>query len=177
MTTAIESYRNLAAHNRTMNQRLYSVIMGMSPAAIYEDRGGFFRSVFGGLNHIMFGDHFILTRVKRVYAAPSTLDEIADQWDFEPTKSYASEIGALFVERARVDDALAKFAGALAAPDLEKRITLPNGSATLWVLLDHLFQHQTHHRGQVTTLLTQLGVSYGTVENPIEIYLGRQGAA
>lgn len=177
MTVATDSYRNLALHNRTMNRRLYAVFTAMDAGAVHADRGGFFGSVFGGLSHIVFGDHFILTRIKRVYGAPSRLDEIADQWDFEPTKRYGDDPAALESQRSRIDEALVAFAQNLTESDLGKETKLPNGSVPLWVLLDHLFQHQTHHRGQVTTLLTQLGVSYGSVENPIDVYLGGGGAA
>jgi uncharacterized damage-inducible protein DinB len=177
VTVATDSYHNLAIHNRTMNGRLYAVVMAMDPAAVHAVRGGFFGSIFGGLNHIVFGDYFILTRVKRVYGTASSLDDVADQWNFEPTKQYGNDLASLAKERSRVDEALVRFARALTEPDLAKRTNLPNGVATLWVLLDHLFQHQTHHRGQITTLLTQLGVSYGSVENPLEVYLNEQSAA
>ena len=177
MTVATDSYRNLAIHNRTMNRRLYTVVEAMDPTAVHADRGGFFGSIFGGLSHIVFGDHFILTRIKRVYGAPSHLDGVADQWDFEPTKRYGDDLATLARERSRVDEAIVAFAQALSEADLDKEMKLPNGSVRLWVLLDHLFQHQTHHRGQVTTLLTQLGVSYGSVENPIDVYVLGRGAA
>jgi uncharacterized damage-inducible protein DinB len=171
MSAALASYANLAVHNRTMNERLYSVVATIEPKVLHEDRGGFFGSIFGGLSHIVFGDHFILTRIKRVYGGASSLDAVSDQWDFAPTKQYEPDLASLAKHRSRLDDALVSFAGALTEADLAKQTPLPNGSATLWVLLDHLFQHQTHHRGQVTTLLTQLGVAYGTVENPLETYL------
>lgn len=170
MSVAARSYRNLALHNRTMNSRLYGVIAKLEPSAAHEDRGGFFGSVFGGLNHIVFGDHFILTRIKKAYGSASALDNLDDQWDFEPTREYAPDLAALTAVRSRIDDVLVSFADALSEADLEKELKLPNGSAGLWLLLDHLFHHQTHHRGQITTLLTQMGVSYGTIENPIEFH-------
>jgi uncharacterized damage-inducible protein DinB len=160
-----------------MNRRLYAVVEAMDPATVHADRGGFFGSIFGGLSHIAFGDHFILTRVKRVYGGASGLDKVADQWDFEPTKRYGDDLATLGAERSGIDDAIVAFSEALTEADLDKEMKLPNGSVRLWVLLDHLFQHQTHHRGQVTTLLTQLGVSYGSVENPIDVYVLGRGAA
>ena len=35
-----------------------------------------------------------------------------------------------------------------------------------WVLTAHLFNHQTHHRGQLTTLLSQLGLDIGSTDLP-----------
>lgn len=35
-----------------------------------------------------------------------------------------------------------------------------------WILVTHMFNHQTHHRGQVTTLLSQMGFDVGSTDIP-----------
>jgi uncharacterized damage-inducible protein DinB len=105
---------------------------------------------------------------------PIELREYDPNW---PGAHERSRRELLAIHGSQLDDALVTFAGALTESDLAKQILLPNESATLWVLLDHLFHHQTHHRGQITTLLTQAGVSYGSVENPMAVYIDGQGAA
>ncbi|WP_200883502.1 DinB family protein [Aquabacterium sp. NJ1] len=44
----------------------------------------------------------------------------------------------------------------------QKQITMPYVVAVM-----HLFNHQTHHRGQITTLLTQLGADIGPTDLPV----------
>jgi uncharacterized damage-inducible protein DinB len=144
-----------------MNQRLYGVLSALSHDELVKDRGGYFKSLFGTLQHLMFGDHFILTRVRAVSGQATALDEMAMQWEFEPDKSYADDLASLRALRERVDAALVRFADGLTAELLDKRSAGPGPQMPLWVLLQHLFHHQTHHRGQLTTLMTQAGLEYG----------------
>jgi len=54
---------------------------------------------------------------------------------------------------------------ALAAPFSYVSVVNPaRRTCTLWILVTHFFNHQTHHRGQLTTLLSQCGVDYGTTD-------------
>ncbi len=154
-------FQTLADYNRWMNERLYARC-GELPAAERErDRGAFFGSISGTLNHIMLADMLWLDRFYQV--APrrrfSTLDETV----------YA-DFAELSAARARLDAEISDWVATLDDAWLAQPVTFtslvsPNprsfrrGDALL-----HFFNHQTHHRGQVTTLLKQAGIEPGVTD-------------
>jgi uncharacterized damage-inducible protein DinB len=155
----IELFRVQADYNRWMNERLYAVCAGIGDAERRRDLGAFFRSIHGTLNHILLADYVWLGRLK--------------QRPF-PVISLGQELYADFAElrarRAETDGELADYVHGLAQDDLPGRVrytsitsgktsALPRG-----VVLTHVFNHQTHHRGQVTALISRLGYDFGVMD-------------
>ncbi len=150
----------MARYNRWMNERLYEACAGMADAERRRERGAFFRSVHGTLDHLLLADRIWLSRF---LGTPSpTVRSLGDELyaDFDELRR----------ERARTDDAIdAWIAGLdaerLAGP-LEFRSVVASSDRVLplWVAALHFFNHQTHHRGQLTALLTQCGVDYGVTD-------------
>ena len=152
-----ERYTVLARHNQRMNTRLFSLALSLDAPCQVEEKGAFFGSIFGTLNHILFGNHFLLTRVRALINRPSPLDAIPPQWDFQPDKQYGASVTELAAICADIDQAVCDFVSTLDERDLSQAT---DDDIPLWALLDQLFQHQTHHRGQATTLLSQFGLEY-----------------
>jgi uncharacterized damage-inducible protein DinB len=146
----------MARYNRWMNERLYACCEKLSDAERKRDRGAFFRSIHGTLNHLLLGDRLWLSRF------------LAREFRF---KTLADELYADFAELARERvDTDAEILDWVETLD-EKRLAAPlvfhsvvrnrNQRYPLWFLVQNFFNHQTHHRGQVTTLLMQAGVDPG----------------
>ena len=140
-----------AAYNRWANARLYAAVGTLSDAAYRADRGAFFRSIHGTLNHILVADRIWLHRITGEGDAPDRLDTIL-----------YDDLNGL--ERARVaeDGRIVAFVGGLDAADLKRTFTYQNTAGEgfrqeLAPMLLHVFNHQTHHRGQVHAMLTGLG--------------------
>jgi uncharacterized damage-inducible protein DinB len=150
-------YIVLASHNQRMNARLFRLALSLDAACQTEDKGAFFGSILGTLNHIIFGNYFLLTRVRALIGRASPLDAVAPQWDFQPDKQYGASVAELAAICTDTDQAVCDFVSTLDERDLSKET---DDAIPLWALLDQLFQHQTHHRGQATTLLSQFGVDY-----------------
>jgi uncharacterized damage-inducible protein DinB len=123
------------------------------------DLGAFFKSILGTLNHLLLADRLWMGRFTGVAYPATRLDEIL----------YA-DFAQLRAERSMTDQALTDYLDGLSDADLDKPLhytsllspeprTLRLGDALL-----HVFHHQTHHRGQVTTLLSQLGVDFGETD-------------
>src|SRR5204863_9413223 len=127
MTELIETFRHLARYNQTTNRTLYGVLVPLSLEEIKRDRGGFFGSMFGTMQHLMFGDHFILTRVRAIIGTSTPLDAMQLQWDFEPNRSYADDFAGLRALREQIDDAIVKFFDGLTAEMLAKEGRGPAG--------------------------------------------------
>ncbi len=169
-----DNYRFLARYNRWFNQRLYAACDGLSDEARKRETGAFFGSIHRTLNHLIVGDQMWSHRFVQcgadhgfdssVLAAaiqlpdPCPLDTVLyDDWT------------ALKARREVLDEAFeAWFADAPAGMgDWMMRYANTKGvqrAHPLWQALTHFFNHQTHHRGQVTTLLSQQGVDVGVTD-------------
>jgi uncharacterized damage-inducible protein DinB len=151
----------MAAYNRWMNERLYELCAGIPDPERKRDRGAFFKSVHGTLNHLLYGD--------RAWMSRFTGRDLGWQGP-------ADELYADFVElrsaRAGLDGLIENWAARLdelwLAQDLTYISRIDGRTRTLpaWLLVAHMFNHQTHHRGQLTTLLSQLGVDPGVTDLP-----------
>jgi uncharacterized damage-inducible protein DinB len=145
-------WKLMAAYNSAANRRLYAACALLDDIARKQDRGAFFRSIHGTLNHLMVGDLIWLARLEGGQAPSTGLD---------------AELHSGFEDLARARQALDRrieaFFAALTAPGLKATIAYVNNEGRhftdpLSLLLPHFFNHQTHHRGQVHALLSQAGV-------------------
>ena len=151
-------FRMLARYNRLANERLYASCAELDDAARRQDRGAFFRSIHGTLNHIMVGDRIWMARFEGGIVASTGLDAILHD-DFDELRA------ARRVEDARIEafmtgldvDALG---GTLAYISHEGHPF----EDPMAVLLPHFFNHQTHHRGQITALLRQTDCTYPVLD-------------
>ena len=142
----------MARYNAWCNERLYEVAAQLSDADYRADRGAFFRSVHGTLNHILVADRIWMRRFTGEGEAPNRLDAILFEGFAE-----------LRAAREKEDVRIASYIDGLSEADLAGRfryrtITNPTDvEQPLAPALMHFFNHQTHHRGQVHCLLTGLG--------------------
>ena len=150
--------RMLSRYNRLANERLYGACAGLGEAERTKDRGAFFGSIHGTLNHILVGDRIWMTRFEGGEAPSTHLDAILYEG-----------FGALREARVVEDARIEAYAGSLTAESLEGTIAYVNNEGRefrdpLAVLLAHFFNHQTHHRGQVTSMLAQTEATYPVLD-------------
>ena len=151
--------QTMARYNRWMNERLYELCGTLSDVERKRDAGAFFRSIHGTLNHLLLADRVWLGRfLERPFRVNSLDQELYSDFD------------ALRAERESTDREIADWAGSLTAERLAEplRYTSFTNPAPrtypLWLAVTHFFNHQTHHRGQLTTLLKQAGVDPGVTD-------------
>jgi uncharacterized damage-inducible protein DinB len=153
--------RTMAVYNRWMNQKLYAAAATLTEAERQQDRGAFFKSIHGTLDHILLGDSLWLRRFtgKEYRTAPMG------------TLLYP-EFAPLQAARVAMDEDLVAWTEGMDAGWLAGDLVWTSGidgkvrRRANWLLAQHLFNHQTHHRGQATTLLTQLGRDVGPTDLP-----------
>jgi len=144
-------WRHHARYNRLANETLYEACAALSDGERRRDLGAFFGSVHGTLNHLLLGDRIWMTRFEGG-THPST--------DLGATLH--EEFAALRTARAAMDARIEAFFARLPPGFATGTIRYVNNAGLvsedpLDVLLPHFFNHQTHHRAQVHTLLSQLG--------------------
>jgi uncharacterized damage-inducible protein DinB len=150
-----------ARYNAWMNERLYEVCASITDEERKRERGAFFGSIHRTLNHILYGD---LAFMSRFTGDPAEVPELGHDLhhDFRDLR----------LARTALDRRISEWAATLESGWLEQEMTYTSKvdgiSRTLpqWVLVAHMFNHQTHHRGQVTTLLSQMGLDIGPTDLP-----------
>ncbi len=140
-----------ARYNRLANEMLYAACAELSGAEYRRDLGAFFGSIHGTLNHLLLGDQIWMTRFEGEAHVSTGLDAIL----FE-------KFEALRREREAMDRRIEAFFRDLPAGFATRSVRYINNAGVdsedpLDVILPHFFNHQTHHRAQVHTLLSQLG--------------------
>jgi uncharacterized damage-inducible protein DinB len=142
----------MAAYNAWCNERLYDAAAQLSDADYRADRGAFFRSLHGTLNHLLATDRIWMKRFTGEGDAPDRLDAMAFEKlaDLRSARQAEDERIVAFVDglsQERLHGPVS-YRG-LSNPNL---VTQPLASALM-----HVFNHQTHHRGQAHCILTGLG--------------------
>lgn len=155
----IEIYRTMARYNRWMNERLGDVCETLTDAERKADRGAPFRSIHGLWNHLLLTDRVWLSRFHGTSFPITGLDQ-----------ELYSDFAQLRRERAHTDSEIDAFVESLSDEKLAETlhytsISNPQPRAyPLYIVTQHLFNHQAHHRGQMTTLLEQMGVDFGLTD-------------
>lgn len=154
-------FQLMAEYNYWMNQQLYAVCAEMTDEQRKQNLGAFFKSIHGTLNHLLYGD--------QVWMGRFTQQPLAGQ-------VIGQELYADFVDlraaREQMDNQILDWSRQLEPQWLSQPFTYTSNVdqqqriLPTWVLVTHMFNHQTHHRGQVTTLITQLGYEPGITDLP-----------
>ena len=150
----LQQYRVMAAYNRQVNQQFYRACAELSDAERKQDRGAFFKSIHGTLNHVLLVDRLWLGGFTKNSVAFGSLDE----------ELYA-DFAELRHERERLDADIAAWVDTLTVAQIEAPFNETLAYPT-WLTLTHFFNHQTHHRGQLSALLSQCGQNYGVTDLP-----------
>lgn len=144
-------FRTFARYNRWANTRLYAAAAALPDREYRADRGAFFGSLHGTLNHILVGDRVWLARITGDGEAPRRLDEILHD-----------SLDGLTTAREREDARLISVVDDLDEARLAETLRYANMSGMaqatpLAQVLAHLINHQTHHRGQAHAIISGLG--------------------
>ncbi|MBJ7311866.1 DinB family protein [Rugamonas sp. CCM 8940] len=169
MTTR-QHFALMASYNETMNQQVYAAAARLTPAELSAERGAFFGSILGTLNHLLVADTIWLQRMATLPARPPALDPVRAM----PAPSglgqlLETELAPLQARRRQLDALIHAFVNELGEDELARPLHYSNTKGVpfdkrLSSLLTHLFNHQTHHRGQASTLLFQAGQDIGVTD-------------
>lgn len=153
----------MAAYNTEMNRRIYGAALRLSDEQRRADKGLFWSSIHGTLNHIYWADRLWLSRFGHGEATDRAIrdsDKVHDDFD------------ALWAARQDFDAEIEDWAKALEPSDFEGDLTWYSGavgremSKPRALCVMQIFNHQTHHRGQVHAVLTALGEKTGDTDLP-----------
>ena len=158
--TQIANFQLLANFNKWTNEKIIISCKKLTETEYEKDRGAFFSSIHGTLNHLLVVDRAYIARIKGKNHGLKGLDQIL----FE---------SLLQLEEARIkeDKHLVDLVNGLSEESIYKEITYKgfetgNTTYTINMILITLFNHQTHHRGQIHNMLSQAGIKPPQIDIP-----------
>lgn len=167
------NFEILAEYNALMNQKICESISTIPNEILWQDQKAFFGSILGTLNHLIVGDFIWLNRFNQHSSYPKGFKSLAPLRDlpfptmltqvlYEDKESFSSH-------RQNLDQIIIQFIKESNASDYSKTLSYQNTKNDAFhkafsMLLQHFFNHQTHHRGQVTTLLAQMDIDIGETD-------------
>lgn len=167
------NFRMLALYNQRMNKQLLNVCSTLTYEQLHQNTNSFFPTIMAHWNHILFGDLIMLQRLvanELVSVEPTVLDQLPVSKLVSDT--FASNLDELYELRELVDSIYIEITNQFSAGSCNQvvRYTTTKGQVidrTVGEFFQHIFNHQTHHRGQLSCLLSQLGLDYGCTDLPM----------
>jgi uncharacterized damage-inducible protein DinB len=155
-------FQMFAGYNAWANHRLHAACALLDETDYRAERGAFFGSIHGTLNHLIVTDRIWLARLRGETLPSVQLDAVI-----------FNDLATLRAARVHEDAALSTHVAGLTDEQLAGRLRwtrVADGTVVtqpLWATLAHLFNHQTHHRGQVHGLLSQAGIDPPSLDLPV----------
>lgn len=166
----VSDFRLMAGYNQWMNARLYAAAAALDEAELRADRGAFFGSILSTLEHVLAADAHWLRRFAVNFPAFASLEPVRHG----PLPALVRGItfpdfARLRVDREAMDEVLLDFTREADEVTYAQPLNYVNSAGESFtreagLVLRHVFNHQTHHRGQVTTLFSQRGVDIGVTD-------------
>jgi len=157
--------QRMARYNRWQNENLYDAAERLSPEERERERGAFFGSIHKTLSHLLWAD--------RVWMGRFTDQPRPQGGGIRESVALYPDWRALSEERVKFDQAIVTWADGVDDAWLARDQTYHSGATgrdltrPRWLLVSHMFNHQTHHRGQVHCMLTQAGAKPHDTDLPL----------
>ena len=156
----IANFQLLANFNSWANTKIFSACKKLDDAEYKKDRKAFFSSIHGTLNHLLVVDKVYISRIEGKDHGLKSLDQILYE-------------NLYLLEEARIkeDKCLVDLVNNLSKESIHREITyqgFDTGKQTYTVnlILITLFNHQTHHRGQIHNMLSQADINPPQIDIP-----------
>ena len=146
--------QRMARYNRWQNANLYGVADRLPPDEREQERGAFFGSIHKTLSHLLWADRVWMSRFA---------DVTRPQVGIPDSVSLYPDWNVLKADRTSFDQTIVDWADGVDQAWLEADQTYYSGiskrdlTRPRWLIVTHMFNHQTHHRGQIHCMLTQAG--------------------
>jgi len=153
--------QTMAAYNAEMNRRWFAAAARLTDAERKQDRGAFWSSLHGTLNHILWADRMWMSRFAG-WDKPALVQK--------DSATLHADFADLAAARSDIDARIVAWAPAVTQPWLDEEMTWFSGGTgremrkPRALLVTHMFNHQTHHRGQAHDLLFAMGQDTGATD-------------
>lgn len=160
----------MSQYNQWMNQKIYQIAQQLGNDKIQQEQGAFFSSIFDTLNHIYVADIIWLRRFAQHAKQYPSLDKLPELASYTAlNQTVADNIKTLNKLRQELDNIIINWCQEIDSQDLEYQLSYTDTKGNAYQknfgqLIHHFFNHQTHHRGQASTLISQQGLDVGVTD-------------
>ena len=171
----VKNFKLLSVYNQRLNKQLLDCCSSMTKELLEKESHSFFPNIMSYWNHILFGDQILLRRLADNNIAGLTFEDLAGLPKAQaPNDMYCATISEVSTLRKKVDNIIIRYCESLTDTMCDQVIRYQttegdNIEQYVGVITQHMFNHQAHHRGQLTCVLSQFGVDYGCTDLPIII--------
>jgi len=174
------NFKMLSLYNMRMNSQLIECCSQLSPEKLLEDTNTFFPSIISYWNHLMFGDLIMLNRLANCkIGSISSIDLSPFPEPVSTRDIYFDNLSEIKNVRSKIDSLIFEWCSTLTDEDCAQTLTYKTTegqeiSRRASDVIQHMFNHETHHRGQLTCILSLNGVDFGCTDLPIVVPEGSQ---
>jgi uncharacterized damage-inducible protein DinB len=159
-----EYFRLLAGYNARVNRTMFDILSALPDESRRKEIGSYFHSIYGVLSHVYDSDLVWLKRFRAAYPDYRSLEspELSREVISLTTEMFP-DFQELRARREAMDELFVAFCGEIQTDGLDRTLAYTNTRGEqkgylVWQVLIHIFNHQTHHRGQIAGFLDQMGV-------------------
>jgi uncharacterized damage-inducible protein DinB len=159
-----ELFQLLSKYNAKADAQMMGVLEKLSPEQISKDVKSFYGSILGLLNHVLVSDTLWLKRFRTQFPDLAVINPKLPTFNMESWKDIIwPSLAGLKPLRIAVDEAIVQACDLLTEKQYASIMSYKNWDGkevqkTTWLVLLHMFNHQTHNRGQIAMILDQMGV-------------------
>ncbi|GAA0820826.1 DinB family protein [Colwellia asteriadis] len=169
----VKNFQMLARYNQRINNQLLTCCLTLSNAQLTANTNSFFPTIISYWNHLLFGDLILLGRLAKNNIANISIDDFSKfPTPKSPQDVYYNNLADIAQLREQLDRLIIQYCQQLTDEECRQSINYQTteGQPMTKVVADvtqHIFNHQTHHRGQLTCILSQFNVDYGSMDLPV----------
>lgn len=158
-----EYARTMARYNAELNRRVYGAALRLSDEQRRSDEGAFWKSIHATLSHLYWADRIWLSRFGAAKAPEVPIAR---------SGAMIEDFDTLWAQRQELDQVLIEWADAMTPDEIAGDLSWRSGATgrdmtkPRALLIMQIFNHQTHHRGQVHALITRFGEKSGDTDLP-----------
>ncbi|MFT6969426.1 MAG: putative damage-inducible protein DinB [Cellvibrionaceae bacterium] len=173
-----KNFKMMSLYNQRMNTQLMGSCLLLPKELLEKQTHSFFPNIISYWNHILFGDLILIGRLALSEIAKlSPQDMTIYPTPKSPQDIYYHNLSDITATRKKLDELIVQYCLNLTEADCEKYITYTTTEGDLISMAvaditQHIFNHQAHHRGQLTCVLSQFGVDYGCMDLPVVVTEG-----
>lgn len=174
----MKNFIMMSLYNQRINVQLMESCLKLPNHILKKETHSFFPNIISYWNHLLFGDLILVGRLAlNEIANLSPQDLLVFPTPQAPKDIYFSTLLDIAVIRAQLDKLIIQYCSNLTEADCDKFITYTTteGIEITRAVADvtqHIFNHQAHHRGQLTCVLSQFGVDYACMDLPVIVAEG-----
>lgn len=156
-----------AKYNQKTNHTLSNLIQSLPDEEIYKERTTYFESINGLVMHLIYSARYMMGLIRKHWNHPLMIHDVTAP-EFEVNPQNPAEVFELLTE---LDQIMVDFLAGVTEEELQMPtqqvmvLRTKEVPLSIWNILMQFVVHQTHHRGQISQLLDELGVDhdYGNV--------------